>query len=65
MRDPCAGCSLASTIHANDVRKWRSENPEGVAGACVNTSAVKYEVAVPRKSAKHARLAIHRMLTIA
>jgi quinolinate synthase len=34
-----AGCSLASMIQAEDVRKWKSEHPEGVVVAYVNTTA--------------------------
>jgi quinolinate synthase len=37
--DPGAGCSLAETIQAADVRRWRAEHPEGVVVAYVNTSA--------------------------
>ena len=40
-----AGCSLADSITADDVRRWRAEHPEAVAVAYVNTSAaVKAEV---------------------
>jgi quinolinate synthase len=40
-----AGCSLAATIQAQDVRTWRAEHPNGVVVAYVNTSAaVKAEV---------------------
>ncbi len=40
-----AGCSLAATIQAEDVRTWRAEHPDGVVVAYVNTSAaVKAEV---------------------
>jgi quinolinate synthase len=43
--DPGAGCSLAETIQAADVRRWRAEHPEGIVVAYVNTSAaVKAEV---------------------
>ena len=43
--DPGAGCSLAATIQAADVRAWRAEHPDGVVVAYVNTSAaVKAEV---------------------
>ena len=34
-----AGCSLADTVTAEDVRKWRSEHPDGLVVAYVNTSA--------------------------
>ncbi|MGH9106672.1 MAG: quinolinate synthase NadA [Acidimicrobiales bacterium] len=34
-----AGCSLAATVSADDVRKWRSEHPKGRVVAYVNTSA--------------------------
>jgi quinolinate synthase len=34
-----AGCSLADTIAANDVRRWRAEHPDGQVVAYVNTSA--------------------------
>jgi quinolinate synthase len=34
-----AGCSLAATIQAADVRKWRAEHPNGLVVAYVNTSA--------------------------
>jgi quinolinate synthase len=37
--DPGAGCSLAETIQAADVRRWRAEHPDGVVVAYVNTSA--------------------------
>jgi quinolinate synthase len=40
-----AGCSLAETITAEDVRRWRAEFPEYVAVGYVNTSAeVKAEL---------------------
>jgi quinolinate synthase len=40
-----AGCSLAATIQAEDVRAWRAEHPSGLVVAYVNTSAaVKAEV---------------------
>jgi quinolinate synthase len=40
-----AGCSLAATVQAEDVRAWRAEHPDGVVVAYVNTSAaVKAEV---------------------
>jgi len=43
--DPAAGCSLADTITAEDVRAWRAEHPDAVAVAYVNTTAaVKAEV---------------------
>lgn len=34
-----AGCSLAATIAAEDVRAWRAEHPGGLVVAYVNTSA--------------------------
>jgi quinolinate synthase len=34
-----AGCSLADTVTAADVRSWRDEHPEGLVVAYVNTSA--------------------------
>jgi quinolinate synthase len=34
-----AGCSLADTVTAADVRQWRQANPEGLVVAYVNTSA--------------------------
>src|SRR5690348_2140321 len=37
--DPTAGCSLAATVQAADVRKWRAEHPDGVVVSYVNTSA--------------------------
>ncbi len=37
--DRDAGCSLASTIQAADVRAWRTAHPEGLVVAYVNTSA--------------------------
>src|SRR5256885_147861 len=37
--DPTAGCSLAATIQAADVRAWRATHPDGVVVAYVNTSA--------------------------
>src|SRR3989454_10193660 len=37
--DPGAGCSLAATIQAADVRAWRAAHPDGVVVAYVNTSA--------------------------
>ena len=37
--DPGAGCSLAATIQAADVRAWRAEHPGGIVVAYVNTSA--------------------------
>src|SRR5438309_3818333 len=42
--DPGAGCSLADTIQAADVRRWRADHPDGIVVAYVNTSpAVKAE----------------------
>ncbi len=37
--DPQAGCSLAETITVEQLRKWKSENPEAVVVSYVNTSA--------------------------
>ncbi len=37
--EPGAGCSLAETIQAADVRRWRTEHPDGIVVAYVNTSA--------------------------
>lgn len=37
--DPSAGCSLAATVQAADVRTWRAAHPEGVVVAYVNTAA--------------------------
>jgi quinolinate synthase len=37
--DPTAGCSLAATIQAADVRAWRATHPDGLVVAYVNTSA--------------------------
>ncbi len=37
--DVDAGCSLAATIQAEDVRRWRAEHPGGIVVAYVNTSA--------------------------
>ena len=37
--DPNAGCSLASTIQASDVRAWRATHPDGLVVAYVNTAA--------------------------
>src|SRR5712691_12585531 len=37
--DAGAGCSLAATIQAADVRAWRAEHPDGIVVAYVNTSA--------------------------
>ncbi|MQA83390.1 MAG: quinolinate synthase NadA [Streptosporangiales bacterium] len=45
--DPRAGCSLADTISADDVRAWKAEHPGAVVVAYVNTSAaVKAEADV-------------------
>ena len=38
--DPGAGCSLAETIQAADVRAWKATHPDGVVVAYVNTAAV-------------------------
>jgi quinolinate synthase len=37
--DLAAGCSLASTINADDLRKWKAEHPGAVVVAYVNTTA--------------------------
>lgn len=37
--DPGAGCSLAATIQAADVRAWRATHPGGLVVAYVNTAA--------------------------
>jgi len=37
--DPSAGCSLAATIQAADVRTWRATHPGGLVVAYVNTAA--------------------------
>src|SRR5882672_3709095 len=37
--DRNAGCSLAATIQAADVRAWRAEHPNGLVVAYVNTAA--------------------------
>jgi len=37
--DPDAGCSLAATIEADDVRGWRATHPDGLVVAYVNCSA--------------------------
>ncbi|GAB3207987.1 quinolinate synthetase [Marinactinospora thermotolerans DSM 45154] len=37
--DPGAGCSLADTITAEDVRAWRAQYPDAVVVAYVNTTA--------------------------
>jgi quinolinate synthase len=37
--DRSAGCSLAATIQAADVRAWRTSHPDGVVVAYVNTAA--------------------------
>ncbi|MDA8277690.1 MAG: quinolinate synthase NadA [Actinomycetota bacterium] len=37
--DLAAGCSLADTIAASDVQKWRDENPDGQVVSYVNTTA--------------------------
>lgn len=43
--DPEAGCSLAQSVTANDVRMWRQEHPGAVVVAYINTDAdVKAEV---------------------
>ena len=37
--DPAAGCSLAATVQAADVRAWRARHPDGIVVAYVNTAA--------------------------
>jgi quinolinate synthase len=37
--DPDAGCSLASAVTAEDVRRWRDEHPGAIVVAYVNTTA--------------------------
>jgi len=37
--DPGAGCSLADTINADQLREWKAEHPGAVVVAYVNTSA--------------------------
>jgi quinolinate synthase len=37
--DPAAGCSLAETITAGQVRAWKAEHPDAIVVAYVNTSA--------------------------
>lgn len=37
--DPDAGCSLAATVQAADVRRWRERHPDGIVVAYVNTAA--------------------------
>lgn len=37
--DPKAGCSLAATIQASDVRAWRAKHPDGLVVSYVNTAA--------------------------
>jgi quinolinate synthase len=37
--DPDAGCSLASAVSAEDVRRWREEHPGATVVAYVNTTA--------------------------
>jgi len=37
--DPTAGCSLAATVQAADVRAWRATHPDGMVVAYVNTAA--------------------------
>ncbi len=39
MPDPDAGCSLASMVKAEDVRKWKQEHPGGIVVCYVNTPA--------------------------
>lgn len=37
--DPKAGCSLAATVAAEEVRQWKAQHPDGVVVAYVNTNA--------------------------
>lgn len=37
--DPEAGCSLAATVTADEVRQWKANHPNGVVVAYVNTNA--------------------------
>lgn len=37
--DPEAGCSLSDTINAEQLRKWKEENPDAVVVGYVNTTA--------------------------
>jgi quinolinate synthase len=37
--EPRAGCSLADSIDADQLRQWKSEHPGAVVVAYVNTSA--------------------------
>ena len=37
--EPRAGCSLAETIQAAEVRRWRAQHPDGLVVSYVNTSA--------------------------
>ncbi len=37
--DPEAGCSLAASITAEDLRRWKAEHPDAVVVAYVNTTA--------------------------
>ncbi len=37
--DPEAGCSLAATVTAEEVRQWKARHPNGVVVAYVNTNA--------------------------
>lgn len=37
--DPEAGCSLAATVTAEEVRQWKMSHPDGVVVAYVNTNA--------------------------
>jgi len=37
--DPNAGCSLAASVDADAVRRWREKNPNGVVVAYINTYA--------------------------
>jgi quinolinate synthase len=42
--DPLAGCSLAASVTADEVRAWRADHPDGVVVSYVNTdAAVKAE----------------------
>lgn len=37
--DPSAGCSLASSINANELESWKKEHPDALVVSYVNTSA--------------------------
>jgi quinolinate synthase len=37
--DLAAGCSLASSVTADELRQWKAEHPDAVAVSYVNTTA--------------------------